>query len=127
MQVQLLRELFSPSDEVATFPSSFVAPALVGVREFWVRVEKAPNPTADRRRDERQKQDPNREEQDLRHHRDQESDEAENEEENGERQVPRLVAPDARFAGRRIRFFGCHAESTLRETRTPPRGEFADF
>jgi hypothetical protein len=99
MQVQLLHELFSPSNELATFPSSFVAPALVGVRELRMRVKEAANAATHRRGDERQKQDPHREEKELRHHRDQESDEAEDEKEDRESEVPCFVAPNARLVG----------------------------
>jgi hypothetical protein len=129
VEVEPLCERLPAPDELQTLAPSSVAPAPVGVRELRMRVKKAANAATHGRRHERQKKDPHYEKEDLRHHRDQNSDGAEQEEEDRQGEVPRPVASDARLAGRWSRFLGYHAVSTLRETGTLPRGisEFAGF
>lgn len=121
MEMQLLRELLSSADHRQALLSPPVAPALVGVGQPGMLMEKPAKPASDRGGHEREKQKAHREENELRHDRDQDPDGAEDEEENRERQVPRLVAPDPRFAADG-KFCGrAHGRLTVSEAPICPR------
>jgi hypothetical protein len=111
MRMQPLCERSPAANELESLLPAFVPPPLVRVREPGMTVKEPANPPPDSRGDEREEEDPDREEKDLRHHRDQDADEAEDEEENREREVPRLVAANARFAV--LRHFSRRAHSGL--------------